>query len=53
MEDLSNEFFIENSSINMEILNNITRKITAGAYPVCITEIEWSSTNTHESTVSY
>ena len=40
MEDLSNEFFIENSSINIEILNNITRKITAGAYPICITEIE-------------
>ena len=33
------EFFIENLSINIEFLNFTTGEITAGAYPVSITEI--------------
>ena len=37
MEDLSQEVFIENSSINVEFLNNRTGEITAGTY--LITEI--------------
>ena len=32
MEDLSQEFLIENSSVNVEVLKNKTGKITAGAY---------------------
>ena len=39
MEDLQQEFFIQNLSINVEFLNNRTGKITAGAYLVSITEI--------------
>ena len=39
MEDLPQTFFIENSSINVEFLNNKTGEITAGAYLVSITEI--------------
>ena len=39
MEDLRQEFFIENSSINVEFLNNRTGEITAGEYLVSITEI--------------
>ena len=39
MEDLSDEFFTENSSINVEFLNNRAGKITAGAYLMSITEI--------------
>ena len=39
MEDLPQKFFIENSSINVEFLNNKTGEITAGAYLVSITEI--------------
>ena len=39
MEDLPQEFFIENSSINVEFLNNRTGEITTGAYLVSITEI--------------
>ena len=32
MEDLPQKFFLENSSINVEFLENKTKKITAGAY---------------------
>ena len=39
MEDLPQEFFIENSSINVEFLNIRTGEITAGAYLASITEI--------------
>ena len=39
MEDLSHEFFIQNSSINVEFLNNRTGEITAGAHLVSITKI--------------
>ena len=39
MEDLPHEFFIENSSINVEFPNIRTGEITAGAYLVSITEI--------------
>ena len=39
MEDLPQEFFIKNSSINIEVLNIRTGEITAGAYLVSITEI--------------
>ena len=39
MEDLSQEFFIQNSSINVEFLNNRTGEITAGAHLVSITKI--------------
>ena len=39
MEDLPQDFFIENLSINVEFLNIITGEITAGAYLVSITEI--------------
>ena len=39
MEDLLQEFYIENSAINVEFLNNKTGEITAGAYLVSITEI--------------
>ena len=38
MEDLPQEFFIENLSINVEFLNNRTGEITAGTYLVSITE---------------
>ena len=39
MEDLPQEFFIENLSINVEFLNTRIGEITAGAYLVSITEI--------------
>ena len=39
MEDLPQDFFIENLSINVEFLNIITGEITAGVYLVSITEI--------------
>ena len=39
MEDLPQDFFIENSGINVEFLNNITGEIIDGAYCVSITEI--------------
>ena len=39
MEDLPQEFFIENYSMNVEFLNNRTREITAGANLVFINEI--------------
>ena len=39
MEDLSQEFFLENSPINLKFLNNRTGEITAGAYLVPITKI--------------
>ena len=39
IEDLPQDCFIENSSINIEVLNNRTGEITAGAYPVSISEI--------------
>ena len=39
LEELPQEFFIENLSINIEFLNFTTGEITAGAYPVSITEI--------------
>ena len=38
MEDLTQDIFIENSSINVEFLNNSTGEITAGSYFVFITE---------------
>ena len=34
MKDLSQEIFVENSSINIEFLNNKTGEVTAGAYVV-------------------
>ena len=39
MENLTHEFFIENSLINVELLNNRTGEITRGAYLVSFTEI--------------
>ena len=39
MEDLPQDFFIENLSINVEFLNIRTEEITAGTYLVSITEI--------------
>ena len=39
IEDLPLEFFIEDSSVNVDFLNNRTTEITAGAYLVSITEI--------------
>ena len=39
MEDLTQEIFIENSSINVEFINIRTGGITAGAYLVTISEI--------------
>ena len=39
MEDLSQEFFIENLSINVEFVNNKTEQITAGSYLVSVIEI--------------
>ena len=39
MEDLPQEFFIENLSINIEFLNIRTGQITAETYLVSITEI--------------
>ena len=38
-EDLSQEFFIENLSINVEFVNNKTEEITAGSYLVSVTGI--------------
>ena len=39
MEYLPQEFLVENSSINVEFLENKTREITAGAYLITISEI--------------
>ena len=39
MKDLSQEFLIDNSAINVEFLNNRTGEITGGAYFASITEI--------------
>ena len=39
IEDLSQEVFIENSSINVEFLNTRTEEITVGAYLLSINEI--------------
>ena len=39
MEDLPQEFYTENSAINVEFLNNITEEITARGYPVSVNEI--------------
>ena len=39
MEGLSQEFFIKNSAINVEFLNNKIGEITAGGYLVSVTEI--------------
>ena len=39
MEDLIQEVFIKNLSINVEFLNIRTGEITARAYPVSFTEI--------------
>ena len=38
MEDLPQEFLIENSSVNVEFLVNKTGEITAGAYLLSIKE---------------
>ena len=40
MKDLSQEFFIENSTINVEFLDNRIGEITAGVYRVFVPEIE-------------
>ena len=39
MEDLSHEFLVENSSINMEYLENKTGEITARVYLISLSEI--------------
>ena len=39
MEDLSQEFLIENSSENMEFLENKTEEVTTGAYLLSIAKI--------------
>ena len=39
MEDLPHKFSIENSSLSLEIIENNTREITAGAYLISIIEI--------------
>ena len=39
MEDLPQDFFIENSSINIEFLNDRNGEITAGAYLVSVAEM--------------
>ena len=39
MEDLLREFFLENSAMNIEFLDNRTGEITAGKCYVSITEI--------------
>ena len=39
MEDLAQEFLIENSFVNLGFLENKTGGITAGAYLLSITEI--------------
>ena len=39
MEDLPQEFLIENSSVNIEFLNIRTGEVTSEAYLVSITEI--------------
>ena len=39
MEDLPQEFMIENCLINVELLENKTREIKAGAYLLSIAEI--------------
>ena len=40
MKDLPQEFFIENSTINVEFLDNRIREITAGVYRVFVPEIK-------------
>ena len=40
MKDLPQEFFIENSTINVEFLDNRIGEITAGVYRVFVPEIE-------------
>ena len=40
MKDLPQEFFIENSTINVEFLDNRIGEITAGVYHVFVPEIE-------------
>ena len=42
IDELPQEFLVENSSINVEFLENKTGKITAGTYLVCIAEIAYS-----------
>ena len=42
IDELPQEFLVENSSINVEFLENKTGKITAGTYLVCIAEIVYS-----------
>ena len=37
MEDLPQELFTENSSINVEYLNNRTRETTVGVYLISLT----------------
>ena len=39
MEDLQQEFLVENPSINVEFWENITGEITAGAYVIIVWEI--------------
>ena len=39
MEDLPEEFSVENCSINVEFLENKTGEITAGAYLLSVVEI--------------
>ena len=39
MEDLPQEFMVENSSINLEFLENKTGKITAVAHLIAVSEI--------------
>ena len=39
IENLSQEFLIENSSVNVELLKNMTGEIAAGAYLLSIVEI--------------
>ena len=39
MEDLPHEFLVENSSINVEYLENKTGEITAGVYLISLSEI--------------
>ena len=38
MEDLTQEFLVENSSMNVEFLENTTGGITAGAYLLSIAD---------------
>ena len=52
---IARRIFIENSSINIEFLNNRTREITAGAYLVSITEIasDCQKIGRHRNSVVY